>query len=61
MGRSSFDIIKSGGCKLSALEIESTLLAHPLIATVAVVGVADRTWGEAVAAVVALKGDDDMT
>ena len=61
MGRSSVDIIKSGGCKLSALEIESTLLAHPLIATVAVVGVADRTWGEAVAAVVALKGDDDIT
>ena len=61
MGCSSVDITKSGGCKLSALEIESTLLAHPLIAKVAVVGVADRTWGEAVAAVVALKGDDDMT
>ena len=26
----------------------------------AVVGIADRTWGEAVAAVVALKGDGDM-
>ena len=61
MGRSSVDIIKSGGYKLSALEIESTLLAHPQIAEVAVVGIADRTWGEAVAAVVALKGDDDMT
>ena len=61
MGRSSFDIIKSGGYKLSALEIESTLLAHPQIAKVAVVGVADRTRGEAVAAVVALKGDGDMT
>ena len=61
MGRSSVDIIKSGGYKLSALEIENTLLAHPQIAEVAVVGIADRTWGEAVAAVVALKGDDDMT
>ena len=61
MGRSSVDIIKSGGYKLSALEIENTLLAHPRIAEVAVVGIADRTWGEAVAAVVALKGDDDMT
>ena len=61
MGRSSVDIIKSGGYKLSALEIESTLLAHPQIAEVAIVGIADRTWGEAVAAVVALKGDDDMT
>ena len=61
MGRSSVDIIKSGGYKLSALEIENTLLAHPQIGEVAVVGIADRTWGEAVAAVVALKGDDDMT
>ena len=61
MSRSSVDIIKSGGYKLSDLEIEYTLLAHPQIAEVAVVGIADRTWGEAVAAVVALKGDDDMT
>ena len=61
MGRSSVDIIKSGGYKLSALEIENKLLAHPQIAEVAVVGIKDRTWGEAVAAVVALKGDGDMT
>ena len=61
MGRSSVDIIKPGGYKLSALEIENTLLAHPQIAEVVVVGIADRTWGEAVAAVVALKGDHDMT
>ena len=61
MGRSSVDIIKSGGYKLSALEIENKLLAHPEIAEVAVVGVADRTWGEAVAAVAVLKGSHDMT
>jgi malonyl-CoA/methylmalonyl-CoA synthetase len=61
LGRSSVDIIKSGGYKLSALEIENKLLSHPDIAEVAVVGIADRTWGEAVAAVVALKGDGDMT
>ena len=61
MGRSSVDIIKSGGYKLSALEIENKLLAHPQVAEVAVVGIADRMWGEAVAAVVALKGDGDMT
>ena len=60
MGRSSVDIIKSGGYKLSALEIENKLLAHPDIAEVAVVGIKDRTWAEAVAAVVALKGDGDM-
>ncbi|MED5314878.1 MAG: acyl-CoA synthetase [Pseudomonadota bacterium] len=61
MGRSSVDIIKSGGYKLSALEIENKLLAHPEIAEVAVVGVTDRTWGETVAAVVVLKGNTDMT
>ena len=49
MGRQSVDIIKSGGYKLSALEIESTLLDHPAIDQCAVVGVPDETWGEAVA------------
>ena len=55
MGRSSVDIIKSGGYKLSALEIEDKLLAHPDITEVAVLGVDDRTWGEVVAAAVVLK------
>ena len=54
MGRSSVDIIKSGGYKLSALEIEGVLLTHEAIAEVAVIGVADDTWGEVVAAVVGL-------
>lgn len=31
MGRSSVDIIKSGGYKISALEVERHLLAHPHI------------------------------
>lgn len=55
MGRSSIDIIKSGGYKLSALEIEGVLLNHDDISEVAVIGVADDTWGEAVAAVVVLR------
>ena len=55
MGRSSVDIIKSGGYKLSALEIESTLLTHEKIAECAVVGIEDETWGEAVTAFVVLK------
>ena len=49
MGRLSVDIIKSGGYKLSALEIEEVLLQHPSIQQCAVVGVPDSTWGEAVA------------
>jgi malonyl-CoA/methylmalonyl-CoA synthetase len=55
MGRLSTDIIKSGGYKLSALEIESTLLQHPNISECAVVGIQDDTWGEAVAVAVILR------
>ncbi len=52
LGRSSVDIIKSGGYKLSALEIESVLLDHPAVRECAVVGLPDETWGEIVAAAV---------
>jgi malonyl-CoA/methylmalonyl-CoA synthetase len=55
MGRLSVDIIKSGGYKLSALEIEAALLDHPDIAEVAVLGLPDDTWGEAVSAAVVTK------
>jgi len=55
MGRSSIDIIKSGGYKLSALEIEGVLLTHDDIAEVAVIGVQDDVWGECVAAVASLR------
>ena len=54
LGRQSVDIIKSGGYKLSALEIEAMLLEHPAIAECAVVGLPDETWGEVVAAAVVL-------
>ena len=54
MGRSSVDIIKSGGYKLSALEIEAALLDHPAISECAVVGIPDGTWGETVSAAVVL-------
>ena len=60
MGRSSVDIIKSGGYKLSALEIEGTLLTHDAIAECAVVGVEDDTWGEAVTAFIVLKSGDNL-
>mmetsp|Transcript_25788 Transcript_25788/g.60253 ORF Transcript_25788/g.60253 Transcript_25788/m.60253 type:complete len:542 (-) Transcript_25788:68-1693(-) len=57
MGRTSVDIIKSGGYKISALEIESVLLQHEKIKECAVIGVPDETWGEAVTAVCVLNGD----
>jgi malonyl-CoA/methylmalonyl-CoA synthetase len=49
LGRASQDILKSGGYKISALEIESVLLEHPGVTEVAVVGLADPQWGERVA------------
>ncbi len=55
LGRTSSDILKSGGYKLSALEIEDVLRQHPAIAEVAVVGVPDLEWGERVTACVALR------
>lgn len=51
LGRLSVDIIKSGGYKLGALEIEAALLEHPDIRECAVLGMPDATWGEAVTAV----------
>ena len=61
LGRMSVDIIKSGGYKLSALEIEAALIEHPDIQECAVVGVMDEVWGETVAlAAVARPGLDRL-
>lgn len=53
-GRRSADIIKSGGEKISALEVERELLALPNISECAVVGLPSEAWGQKVAAVVVL-------
>ena len=55
LGRTSTDIIKTGGYKVSAIEIEETLRQHPNIADCAVVGIPDEEWGEKVTAFVVLK------
>jgi malonyl-CoA/methylmalonyl-CoA synthetase len=60
LGRSSVDIIKTGGYKVSALETEEVLRAHPKIAECAVVGSPDPEWGEKVCAAVVLKGDSTL-
>jgi malonyl-CoA/methylmalonyl-CoA synthetase len=57
LGRASVDIIKTGGFKVSALEIEDVLSHHPAIRECAVVGLDDPEWGQRVAAVVALSPD----
>ncbi|MEW5300790.1 MAG: hypothetical protein WDW38_005288 [Sanguina aurantia] len=55
LGRTSVDIIKSGGYKISALEVEGGLLEHPAVEEVAVVGVKDEVYGELVGALVVLR------
>ncbi len=50
LGRDSVDIIKSGGYKISALEIEDTLRKHDFVDDCAVVGLPDEEWGEVVSA-----------
>ncbi len=50
LGRNSVDIIKSGGYKISALEIEEVLRTHPEIRDCAVVGIPDLEWGEVIGA-----------
>ena len=54
LGRDSIDIIKSGGYKISALEIEEILRTHPAISDCSVVGIPNEEWGELVAAVLIL-------
>jgi malonyl-CoA/methylmalonyl-CoA synthetase len=55
LGRSNVDIIKTGGFKVSALEIEEELRMHPAIAECAVIGVEDPEWGERISAAVELR------
>ncbi|KAI0997060.1 Malonate--CoA ligase [Podosphaera aphanis] len=56
-GRKSADIIKSGGEKVSALEVERELLSLPQIAEAAVVGVPSTAWGQKLGAVIVLRRD----
>ncbi len=55
LGRKSVDIIKTGRYKVSALEVEDILRAHPFIKECAVVGVRDAQWGERVCVAIVLK------
>ncbi|MCC5640249.1 acyl-CoA synthetase [Nostoc sp. CHAB 5844] len=61
LGRMSVDIIKTGGYKVSALEIEEVLRTHPDIQECAVVGVADSEWGERVCAALVLHPQRQLT
>jgi malonyl-CoA/methylmalonyl-CoA synthetase len=52
LGRRDLDIIKTGGYKVSALEIEAAITALPWVEACAVIGLADDEWGQRVAAIV---------
>ena len=60
LGRTNVDILKTGGHKVSALEIEEALRDHPAIAECAVVGVADQEWGERVGAALVLRKGNSL-
>ncbi|SKV62100.1 acyl-CoA synthetase [Mycobacteroides abscessus subsp. abscessus] len=61
VGRESVDLIKSGGYRIGAGEIETVLLGHPGIVEVAVVGVPDDDLGQRIVAyVVGDVAEDDV-
>jgi fatty acid CoA ligase FadD36 len=61
VGRASTDLIKSGGYRIGAGEVENALLAHPAVREAAVVGSPHPDLGEQVTAYVVADGVDEKT
>ena len=55
------DMVISGGENIYPAEVESALYGHPAIADVAIIGVPDERWGEAIKAVVVKKAGEEVT
>ena len=60
VGRESSDILKVGGFKIGAREIEEALQSYAHISEAAVIGVADEEWGQRIEAFVVLKDDSTL-
>jgi malonyl-CoA/methylmalonyl-CoA synthetase len=58
VGRRATDLIKSGGYKIGAGEIENALLEHPAVAEAAVTGEPDPDLGERIIAWIVVEGSD---
>jgi fatty acid CoA ligase FadD36 len=56
VGRQSTDLIKTGGYRVGAGEVEAALLGHPAVTEAAVVGVPDDDLGQAIVAYVVAAG-----
>ncbi|CAI6363957.1 unnamed protein product [Macrosiphum euphorbiae] len=54
LGRTSIDIIKTGGYKVSALFVETIMLQNKMIKDIAVVGLPDSTWGQRIGALIVI-------
>ena len=61
LGRDNVDILKTGGYKVSAIEIEEVLRTHPDIQECAVVGVQDVEWGERVSVALVLQPGQNLS
>jgi malonyl-CoA/methylmalonyl-CoA synthetase len=61
LGRSGVDILKTGGEKISALEIEDVLRSHDSVLDCAVVGVPDPLWGDRVCAAVVRRPERSLS
>jgi long-chain acyl-CoA synthetase len=55
------DLIISGGENIYSVEVENALYTHPAVLEVAVIGIPDDVWGEAVHAVVVCKPGTQVT
>lgn len=55
------DMIVTGGENVYSIEVENALVSHPSVDDVAVIGIPDETWGEAVHAIVVVKAGMSVT